>query len=50
MATSLEIGDGELDLNKTHLPTGWVTFEEVIRFLIFDLVWSRPAAMGGPIF
>jgi hypothetical protein len=31
------LGDGELDLNRCHMPTGWVTFEEVLRFLILDL-------------
>lgn len=28
---------GTLDFNKLHLPTGWVTMEEVLRFLIADL-------------
>jgi len=27
----------ELDLNKLHVPTGWVLIEEVIRFAIADL-------------
>jgi len=26
-----------IDLKKTHLPTGWVTLEEVLRFLINEL-------------
>lgn len=34
--------DGRLDLNKIHLPTGWVTIEEVIRFLIVDLGVKPP--------
>jgi hypothetical protein len=29
-------GDGQLDLDKAHLPTGWVTMEEVIGFLIVE--------------
>ena len=37
IASEVEFGDGTLNLNKAHLPTGWVTFEEVIRFLIHDL-------------
>jgi hypothetical protein len=37
LPASLPAPDGELDLNKLHLPTGWVTIEAVIRFLIVDL-------------
>ncbi len=32
----------ELDLNKLHLPTGYVTIEEVIRFLIVDAGVAPP--------
>jgi hypothetical protein len=28
---------GVLDLNKIHLPSGWITVEEVVRFLITEL-------------
>jgi hypothetical protein len=28
---------GEMDLNKLHLSTGWVTIEEVIRYLIAEM-------------
>ena len=28
---------GILDLNKIHLPSGWITVEEVVRFLITEL-------------
>lgn len=31
-----------IDLKKTHLPTGWVTIEEVIRFLIGELGVTSP--------
>ena len=48
MATRLAIGDGELDLDKAHLPTGWVTIEEVIRFLIFDLGMQPPCGDSWP--
>ena len=41
-ATDLTLGDGCLDLDKVHLPTGWVTIEEVIRFLIHDLGMTPP--------
>jgi len=30
-------GNRMLSLNKMHIPTGWVTIEEVIRFLIHEL-------------
>jgi len=33
-----------VSLNDLHLPTGWVTIEEVIRFCIVDLgVPTNPA-------
>jgi hypothetical protein len=36
--TTIAVSHGEvLDMNKLHLPTGWVVLEEVIRFLIHDL-------------
>ncbi len=38
----LPVADGELDLNRLHLPTGWVTIEEVIRFLITDMAVKPP--------
>lgn len=41
-AGDLAFGDGLLDLNKAHLPTGWVTIEEVLRFLIVDLRIAPP--------
>ena len=33
----LATGKANLALNEVHLPTGWVTFEEVLRFCIVDL-------------
>jgi hypothetical protein len=33
----IPFGNGILDLNKVHLPTGYVTIEEVIRFCLVDL-------------
>jgi hypothetical protein len=41
-AVAMPLGDRTLDLNKAHLPTGWVTIEEVIRFLIHDLGMRPP--------
>jgi hypothetical protein len=35
-------GDHKLDLDKLHSPTGWVTLEELIRFLIVDLGIKPP--------
>ncbi|HTU98796.1 MAG TPA: hypothetical protein VMF14_23290, partial [Solirubrobacteraceae bacterium] len=43
MAATVDLGGGAvLDLNKAHVPTGWVTFEEVIRFVIHDLGVKPP--------
>lgn len=42
VAAGVELGESVLDLNKAHLPTGWVTIEEVIRFLIVDLEVRPP--------
>jgi hypothetical protein len=36
-AAKIAHGNGALDLNRLHTPTGWVTFEEVLRFLITEL-------------
>ncbi len=35
--TSIPLPGGILELKKVHLPTGWVTIEEVLRFLFKDL-------------
>jgi hypothetical protein len=40
--TTLQIGMSGLDLNRLHLPTGWVTIEEVIRFLITEMEVRAP--------
>jgi hypothetical protein len=34
---SVQVGRREMRLDKLHIPTGWVTVEEVIRFLIHEL-------------
>jgi hypothetical protein len=33
----LAMGPKKVALNAFHLPTGWVTFEEVIRFCVVNL-------------
>jgi hypothetical protein len=48
MPAAIAIGEGSIDLNKAHLPTGWVTIEEVIRFLIVDLGVEPPCGEGWP--
>ena len=48
MVGEVELGDGSIDLNKAHLPTGWVTVEEVIRFLIVDLALHPPCGNEWP--
>jgi hypothetical protein len=35
--TVVQTPAGPMDLDKLHLPTGWVTIEEVIRFLIAEM-------------
>jgi hypothetical protein len=45
---SLPVPKGTLSLNKTHLPSGWVTMEEVIRFLIVDLGVRPPCGNRWP--
>jgi hypothetical protein len=37
VATVLDTPAGKLDLDRLHLSTGWVTIEEVIRFLITEV-------------
>ena len=37
VATVIDTPAGKMDLDKLHLSTGWVTIEEVIRFLIADI-------------
>lgn len=44
----LRLTDGTLDLDKAHLPTGWVTMEEVIRFLIVELGTKPPCGPDWP--
>jgi len=47
-ATNLAIGRELLDLNHAHVPTGWVTIEEVLRFLIVDLEVKPLCGEGWP--
>ena len=42
------LGPAVLDLNRVHTPTGWVTIEELIRFLIHELGVTSPARIGQP--
>lgn len=41
-AISVPLGDGQADLNRLHVPTGYVLLEYVIRFLITDLGIAPP--------
>jgi hypothetical protein len=45
---SVQSGEFRLDLNKVHLPTGWVTMEEVLRFLIVELGVVPPCGSEWP--
>lgn len=42
MEASVPLGSEALDLNRAHVPTGCVTIEEVIRFLIVDFGLQPP--------
>jgi hypothetical protein len=44
----IPLGDGTLVLGDAHLPTGWVTMEEIIRFLIVDLDHRPPCGQDWP--
>lgn len=35
--TTVALGGGSIDLDRAHSPTGWVTIEELLRFLIYEL-------------
>jgi hypothetical protein len=48
MRTTLPFGTGSLSLDDAHMPTGWVTMEEVIRFLIVDLGHAPPCGSAWP--
>ncbi len=43
LATIIDTPAGKMDFDKLHLSTGWVTIEEVIRFLIAE-VGVKPKA------
>lgn len=42
------LGAGKIDLNRVHLPTGWVLIEEVFRFLIHELEMKPPCGNEWP--
>jgi hypothetical protein len=35
--TGVGFSSGMLDMNRAHAPTGWVTIEELLRFVVVDL-------------
>lgn len=45
---TVALGIGSINFNKIHLPTGWVTFEEVIRFLIHEFGVVPPCGQAWP--
>ncbi len=43
ISTELSVGKRQFNLARVHLPTGWVTIEELIRFIITELgVKAKP--------
>jgi len=47
-AQYIALGGSQLDLNRVHLPTGWVLIEEVLRFLVHDLGMKPPCGESWP--
>jgi hypothetical protein len=47
-AIEVPFGTGKLDLNRVHLPTGWVLIEEVFRFTIHELGMCPPCESEWP--
>jgi hypothetical protein len=45
---SIKLGATNLSLEEVHVPTGWVTIEEVIRFLIYELGVRPPCGETWP--
>jgi hypothetical protein len=48
ISAAVPLGELALNLDKAHLPTGWVTIEEVIRFLIVELEHKPPCGDAWP--
>jgi hypothetical protein len=48
MAPSIDMGSGSFDLTRLHMLTGWVTMEEVFRFLVHDLGVQPPCGDEWP--
>jgi hypothetical protein len=48
VASTVTLGGGNIDLNRAHAPSGWVTIEEILRFLIHDL-GVTPVDDGWPV-
>ena len=48
IAAEVKAGNESLNLNKLHVPTGRVPFEEILRFLIADLGASPPCGDKWP--
>lgn len=55
--TAIKWGSHSLDLNQIHTPSGWVTIEELLRFLIVELgvtpatpEWPRVVAASEDVF
>jgi hypothetical protein len=37
VTTGVRLGGSIFDMNRAHTPSGWVTIEEILRFIIVDL-------------
>lgn len=47
VTTGVGLGSGVFDMNRNHAPSGWVTIEEILRFVIIDL-GVRPRTNNWP--
>ena len=48
LAATIPVPHHALDLNKLHVPTGWVTIEDVLRFLVHDLGMAPKCGAAWP--
>lgn len=48
MVPPVAFGSGTFDFTRFHMPTGWVTMEEVFRFLVHELGVDPPCGTRWP--
>jgi hypothetical protein len=48
MVAVQRFGSGQFDFTRFHMPTGWVTLEEVFRFLVHEFGVQPPCGVRWP--